>query len=450
MTNDLDVFGLVAGRRHTSVRIGPAEIGAALIRASMNNALNRMPDGNFVVDFSRSPATVDYFGELTVLASQRGSSWPSFTGSIINAAPTLEGVEISAVGIVSLSESITPGMISYAVSAPEMVYVIARNGGLRDEKLRIAGLEGLTRETFEVVVPVDGVMTDAQSRFAEIQFIPVDTVNRSLDKVHFSGELRSAFDSPVYAMALVTANRILEAEEKGLAEIRLALAWLTTQLRYGLASRPDGTLLPFNRRESLSQPTVGNIVYVRGLTTSRQWLRRPQAAKQARFVDIVNSYRPLDRYFPQLSLQDRQAILAFSRAAHEQDPLAQVQALWEAIEFYTSGVSVENLFTKAERQAILDSLPSLRPEQLNRVKDVVSQLNSAPLGVRLRDALDDENVPVSDGEIDLLWKLRKLRNDVVHGRRSELPATEDVEYAVSIVARMLVYRVARCSTNELH
>jgi hypothetical protein len=57
--------------------------------------------------------------------------------------------------------------------------------------------------------------------------------------------------------------------------------------------------------------------------------------------------------------------------------------------------------------------------------------------------MDDEMVPISDGEVELLWKLRKLRNDVVHGRRSDVPAPEDVDYAMSIVARMLVHRVAR-------
>jgi len=73
---------------------------------------------------------------------------------------------------------------------------------------------------------------------------------------------------------------------------------------------------------------------------------------------------------------------------------------------------------------------------------VVGQLNNAPLLIRLKKQLDDDKVPIDEGEIELLLKLRKLRNDVVHGRRSILPEPEDIEYAISIVARMLLCRIA--------
>ena len=79
---------------------------------------------------------------------------------------------------------------------------------------------------------------------------------------------------------------------------------------------------------------------------------------------------------------------------------------------------------------------------LRGVIGLIDNLNNAPLRLRLMQALDEDNVPINCGEIDLLWRLRALRNDVVHGRRSELPAVEDVDYATSIVARMPVYRAA--------
>ena len=52
-------------------------------------------------------------------------------------------------------------------------------------------------------------------------------------------------------------------------------------------------------------------------------------------------------------------------------------------------------------------------------------------------------MPIDDSELELLEKLRKLRNNVVHGRSSERPLTDDVEYATSIVARMLVFHASR-------
>jgi hypothetical protein len=54
-------------------------------------------------------------------------------------------------------------------------------------------------------------------------------------------------------------------------------------------------------------------------------------------------------------------------------------------------------------------------------------------------------MPIDDSELELLEKLRKLRNNVVHGRSSEQPVTDDVDYATSIVARMLVFHASRFS-----
>jgi hypothetical protein len=318
--------------------------------------------------------------------------------------------------------------------------------------LKIEGLAELPRETFEAVIPIDGVAIDAASHFGGVMLLPADIGLRSIAGLDIQDELRVAFEAPAYALALVTTTRMFDAEEKGLAAVDLALAWLTAQLRYGLTHLPDGTLLKFDRKESLAQPVRRDVVFVRGLTTLRQWVRRPRSAKQARFIAPTNTERSLDHNLPSLTLQDQLALLALSRATREPDALAQVQALWEAIEFYASGASVSHLFARSEckvvRKAIRDALPALSQERQERVDHAIGQLNNAPLLIRLRKTLDDESVPIADGEIDLLWKLRNLRNDVVHGRKSELPAPEDVEYAVSIVSRMMVYRVARYRKDE--
>lgn len=136
-------------------------------------------------------------------------------------------------------------------------------------------------------------------------------------------------------------------------------------------------------------------------------------------------------------------MLALARAAHEVDPIGRVQALFEAIEFYVGDIKVDKLFSKCDRKGILRALPRLMAEQSRRIEQLVGDLNNAPLRTRLMRALDIDGVLVTAPEIELLWRLRDLRNDVVHGRRSDLPVTEDVEYGVSIVSRMLVYRVAR-------
>jgi hypothetical protein len=262
---------------------------------------------------------------------------------------------------------------------------------------------------------------------------------------HANDEMWREFDAFAYALVLVANRLCLDAEEAGLAAIDFALAWLTLRLRYGLADLPGSTEVNSKRAESLASPRRGDIVFIRGLTTSRRWLRQPRNVEAQREVqlDLLNPrFLPA---LPSLSMQERLAIHALARAASEPDLLARVHALFEAIEFYASGTSTDELFTGAERKAILDALPAeLSDKQRARVADLLPHLNNAPVRIRLMKALDVDRVPlVRHADIELLWALRKLRNDVTHGRSSELPAVHDVEHATSIVARMLVFRVER-------
>lgn len=446
MTADLDALGLLANRRRFSVRFGEVEAGPALRGANMSSAMNQMPNAEVTIDLARLGAPVDYLSGMSIAALEGDRAFPRFVGSVVSAEPKRDGtdeVAVEAVGAAALSERQIMGMAVRGVPPFELVYVVARSAGLREEQLNIDGVARLPRESFEVLAPVDNVVVDHATEFAGVRFLPRDACARALAALEVDNDLRDAYAAPAYALALVTASRCLDAEERGLALIDLAVAWLIVRLRYGLAVLPDGQPLPFQRNESLASPARRDIVFVRGLATTRQWLRRPRTIAAPRSVDLTPSNPRLDPNLSRLSLQERQAMLALARAAHEVDPIGRVQALFEAIEFYVGDIKVDKLFSKCDRKGILRALPRLMAEQSRRIEQLVGDLNNAPLRTRLMRALDIDGVLVTAPEIELLWRLRDLRNDVVHGRRSDLPVTEDVEYGVSIVSRMLVYRVAR-------
>jgi hypothetical protein len=80
---------------------------------------------------------------------------------------------------------------------------------------------------------------------------------------------------------------------------------------------------------------------------------------------------------------------------------------------------------------------------------MIGRLNEEPLRARLRRRLKSDAVPVTDVELKVLDDLREVRNAVAHGRDVEETIDRDtVNYGISIVARILVHRIA-ASAEEL-
>jgi hypothetical protein len=193
----------------------------------------------------------------------------------------------------------------------------------------------------------------------------------------------------------------------------VALAWLTTRTHYSGVGLPMGGTRGFRRDWTLARVSRRDVVAAQGVATGRKWLRSPQGiAYRPELVLAEVEDLGLPPLPPNVSPQMKEAFSSWRRAAEEADPLAAVVALWESVEFYVSGVSVDDLFSKQQRRAVRRAAAEgLEGEQLDRVWEVVGRLNEAPLMVRLREALRQDNVTYTEAEISLLRKLRNLRND---------------------------------------
>jgi hypothetical protein len=442
---DLDALGLVASRMASNVRFGPADVSTGVATVNIISAINGLPSTELRIDLTCTPVTPDHFAGISVAVEFAGKHHQRFTGTVVSASLEDGGVAVKGTGAASLAEGMIGGFTVRGVSAPELVYTLARTGGMREEQIQVEGLASLAQETFEVVAPLDGVSVQRAVDFAGVRFIPPQAAARILAGLELTPELDARFQAPVYALALVTSQRVMQAEEEGLARIDLALAWLTARLRYGFAVLPDGRPLNFDRRESFARPLRRDVVAVRGLTTTRQWLRVPGVTPEPHTVNLDPDSARLQPHLPGLGLKDRYAFLALARAAREVDPVNRLLALWEAIEFYVGDTKADSpLFTDQEHRAISNAASvSFKGLQGGRIKNVLAMLNNPPLKERLKIALSRDAVVISKGEMDLLWKLRGMRNAIVHGQDIAIPEAEDVDFATSIVARMLVFRASR-------
>jgi hypothetical protein len=152
----------------------------------------------------------------------------------------------------------------------------------------------------------------------------------------------------------------------------------------------------------------------------------------------------------ELPIRMRGAARAWRRAAESSDSLETIVALWEAIEFYAADTKMEKAFTSSELKAVRSkALETIGDgEKRDRIEQVVGMLNQPSLMMKLRRTLENDGVPYTVHEFQFLRDIRDKRNDMVHGNSTEAPSEAGVKYAMAIVNRMLVYRVARLNRTS--
>jgi hypothetical protein len=373
-----------------------------------------------------------------------------FTGVVVTAHATGHQLTVEARSGTALTEGVIPGLTRRGVPGFEIVHLLGRMSGLRDDQMDIQGMDTLPREVFEVVVAITGLKISQPLQVGTVRLLPAPAGLRILDGLPTAAFDQPFREAPCHALVLRTAYRGVDAEQDALHEVRTALAWIAVRVRYGLLRLPDETVQSFARQDARGLPQATDLVAIRGLRTGRTWLRVAGEASRAPTLTLDASPNLMQPPLPSvLTLQDRQALLACQRATAEPDPLARVQALWEAIEFYVSGTRLPRLFTRKQLSALRSAIPvGLNGEQRQRVLKKIGELNKPPLMERLHAVLEAEGVPITDAESKLLQRLRDLRNDVVHGRSTDLPDPEDVRYATSVVSRMLIFRIHNTLTAK--
>lgn len=443
----METTGGESARPVLRVYFGDVDVGPAVTSIRTKNAINELASAKFDLDLVvAGGAHIDYLGEVRITAEVKGEEHPLFTGSVIEANPQEGSIKVRCGSGVALQETLVPAIASH-VPGVEMIYLTLRHVGFPDERMRLDGLDELRVEPFEVIAPLVGVEVHDEVVVGAVRLVSAISGELTIASLELADSLRDRFlGATGYAVAYEAAARTALAEEQGLRSIDVTLGWLTVRARYGLARLPDGSALRFNRTRARTRVERGDSVFVRGMNTSRWWLRAIASNRE----DVVIDLSETDLLSPSLpgplSMQDQQAILAGLHAAAEADPLGRVTALWEAIEFYVAQTTLPKMFTTAEMKEIKASLPGTLTEgQRRRASDRLAELNSPPLLARLRAALAEDGVSVTAGEMALLQRLRRLRNDAVHGRAVELPRPDELEYATSVVYRMLVHRMARLS-----
>lgn len=165
------------------------------------------------------------------------------------------------------------------------------------------------------------------------------------------------------------------------------------------------------------------------------------------FVGFNEKFKNILSKSPQEMVRKELCIVAslhwLSLALNNNNQLDKLLYLWNALEFIVSESKLEQKFNKNDRQAIRNKISELNlsPEQLKIIEEKIQQLNDSPLMVKVQNELYRKNIELDQNELEVLKKLRKLRNDVIHGKTIEKINYEEVEKFISIIERLLLFTI---------
>jgi hypothetical protein len=389
----------------------------------------------------------DWWGSLEIESDGRHM----FSGSVLTAVSDEDGIRVSAASGIEMTEVLMG--ISSAEDFPhqDVVYAGAKAAGFSRERMVIQGLGDLPLEPIEVVSPLAGLEAPRSVALGRVTLLPPSEGRKALDAYRQPTDASVKEWDCASSFALVVCDHTLlaEAELEALEIIDASLAWLTVRGRFGQACLPDGSLLMFDREAGRSAPRRAGAISVRGLATNRRWLRDPQLVTRRNALDLEENdvlWPPLTQ---RLSTSERLALLAARNAILGLDQAERAAEISDAFEYYAADAAPASLFEKSELRRLGRELPDwLSDDQLRRIREVLGMANQYSLGQRLRAALQIDEVPITNEEWAVLQRVRKIRNQVAHGAEPRGTDAADLDLALSLLSRALVYRMARVTRLE--
>jgi hypothetical protein len=426
-----------------------------ITRGVLRSAVNDRTYASFVLDL-RHLAAVDLTPPVKLVVPGPGGdptaddAIPSFTGHVVMARPDSDGLAIEAEGGRGLVESSVGLLQTSGVTPEETIHLVGQLGGVSIQGLEAVGLASAAMEVIMVEMPVVGVAVERVVAGSEVDFLPLAEPGGELEFGPFTqiiDDLTSRWGRPTArARTYVAARLMYEAEVQGIDRIERALDALLATATYGLSRDPWGRSLPFDRAQLRARPAAIPIVFTQGVATGRRWLHALAGTPIETHLDVGASF---ERWSELLSGRPSDEVVRAMRALRDaadetRDVFDRCHALCTVLEYYAASSKPEHIVSKAVKKRALHSLKELDMTEIERkrLREVIEGVNNPPLLARVRHQAHMDGAPFSDAERGLVAKLRAARNDTVHGRgrASEIPDADDLQWGVSVVSRLLLYR----------
>ncbi|SMC85388.1 hypothetical protein [Kibdelosporangium aridum] len=436
-------------------KIGDVDVTSAVVDSSFHRRMNQVPSA----EIRLSPAypfilNIDWRAGVHVSRGHGENAQPVFGGDILSVEVVENNLFVRCTGVASFEEVQLGGYAYRGRNVPtELVYATARDAGLRENEISITATKK-PLEVYEVVIPLRGIQAPMTTlQIGQVSIHGGAIRGRAETLLGKSAIVQRYAEVGVYAVVYTSAVHMHEAEQQAIIEVESMLEWLAVRTRYSLATLPDGTNPDWFRGTTLSKIRRDSLTLVRGILTGGVWLRDTTSRRFAPDIALEDTKLGLLKPSPGYHLLEnlRHAISACARAGREIDPINRITAIWDAVEFYAGKTSIQRFFTSRELKSIRRAFPDdLSRQQRERLNQILEQVNMPPLLARFRRQIAVDGVPLTESEFNKFANLRKIRNDLVHGRLQHAGSvdTEDIERCLALLARILMFAVANANRSD--
>lgn len=417
-------------------------------RGQTRSTLNELSTASFSIDLGDGP--VDLTAGVQILTSSPETAMgdglqPIFTGNTTSAKPSGGLLHVEAGSGRGLVEG-QVGILHVAGDvALDTVYMLCKQAG---QEVDIEGMEAAKEEVFAIEMPLGGVSLPQATRGMGVELLPLSRPGEREFEPFTAAidQITERWGRPTArARTYVIGKHMYDAELIAIRKIESVVDALIATAGYGFSCDPWGRDLPFDRRHSMARPSVLPVVYSQGLTTGRRWLHDPGGQQDGtldigvsftRWAEVLREEPPGDVSLGLRALRD---------AAEEGREVSErCHALCTVLEYYAAGSRPTPVVSKAVMTQVKRALTAIEmtAAERNRLQEHVGQVNSPPLLARVRHQVQRDKTPMNEDEWSLIAKIRRNRNDSVHGRleAGEKLTAEDLRWGVSVASRLLLYR----------
>lgn len=322
----------------------------------------------------------------------------------------------------------------------------------------------LSPRDFIVITPIRDLIIKDTFEFGGVEFYSVfnskdDHIIRKSNMARRELDWGSNFPR---AKVVVKAPSHFDAIKIGYSKIREVLNWfaLRNDLTFPVVDElGDKSIVGFNYFKYYSRVRLSPMVYCREMGTNHVCLfdTRELVGNILSIEYDPNEYfKPTKKLFEPIISKTRDSLVQeeknillslhwLARSIHEGNNIDRLLDLWTSLEFIVSRTKCKLFFNKKQKKLIFDKVKelSLQEKQLKILKDKIARLNDAPLMEKVRLFAERHRIDFRDGEWNLLRKMRRKRNDIIHGKKETDVPNEEIEKLRGMIERILL-----ASANE--